>query len=418
MMLWTDQRDRAIQLAKTPDAVQVAGDRARVVSFSTPGKTYTVAQADGAWLCDCNFYLATGLSCGHIAAARWFMLQHPAQERADLTGATAQAHYDAAQTQEVALFDALLSDLCAGIEEPEQRMGRPRLPLRDQVFVAVQKTYSGLSSRRARSLFVNAEDRGQVERAPSFIAPSRFLNREDATPILHDLITKSALPLAHLESHFAQDSTGFRTTSFNAYCQEKHGGKKHNVWLKAHALVGTKTHVVAEVKITDSTGEGTGDPTHFAPLIRSASEAGFRIMEVSADKAYSTKANLWAAKEIGATPLIPFKGGKSTPNGTSAMHNATGLPGSGALWRKAYHYFQANREEFDARYHKRSNVEAVFSAIKRKLGETLRSKNRVAQENELLCKVLAYNLTVLIHQSFENGIDLGVLKQKSAREGL
>ena len=29
------------------------------------------------------------------------------------------------------------------------------------------------------------------------------------------------------------------------------------------------------------------------------------------------------------------------------------------------------------------------------------SKNRVAQENELLCKIIAYNLTVLIHEMIQ-----------------
>ena len=32
------------------------------------------------------------------------------------------------------------------------------------------------------------------------------------------------------------------------------------------------------------------------------------------------------------------------------------------------------------------------------MGETVKSKNRLAQENELLCKVIAYNITVLIHE--------------------
>jgi hypothetical protein len=49
-------------------------------------------------------------------------------------------------------------------------------------------------------------------------------------------------------------------------------------------------------------------------------------------------------------------------------------------------------------------VESVFSALKRKFGETLRSRNPVAQVNELLVKVLAYNITVLIHEMFEHGV--------------
>lgn len=49
-------------------------------------------------------------------------------------------------------------------------------------------------------------------------------------------------------------------------------------------------------------------------------------------------------------------------------------------------------------YYKRSNVESTFGAIKQKFGENLKSKKPVSQKNELLCKILAYNITVLIHE--------------------
>ena len=73
-----------------------------------------------------------------------------------------------------------------------------------------------------------------------------------------------------------------------------------------------------------------------------------------------------------------------------------------------FHYFQLNRDDFMEHYHKRSNIEATNAAIKpikRKFGETLKSKNPVAQVNELLAKIIAYNLTVVIHEMYENGID-------------
>lgn len=60
-----------------------------------------------------------------------------------------------------------------------------------------------------------------------------------------------------------------------------------------------------------------------------------------------------------------------------------------------------HKDEFMEQYHKRSNVESTFHAIKQKFGETIKAKNRLAQENELLCKVIAYNLTVLIHEMNE-----------------
>jgi hypothetical protein len=37
-------------------------------------------------------------------------------------------------------------------------------------------------------------------------------------------------------------------------------------------------------------------------------------------------------------------------------------------------------------------------------GKTLKSKNEVAQINELLVKIVAYNLTVVIHEMYENRV--------------
>jgi transposase len=69
-----------------------------------------------------------------------------------------------------------------------------------------------------------------------------------------------------------------------------------------------------------------------------------------------------------------------------------------------YHFFQFDREMFNASYHKRSNVETCFSMIKRKFGERLRSKTETAQINEVLCKVLCHNLCCLIQSFYELGV--------------
>ncbi|MDI6655356.1 MAG: hypothetical protein QME59_05660 [Candidatus Hydrothermarchaeota archaeon] len=70
-----------------------------------------------------------------------------------------------------------------------------------------------------------------------------------------------------------------------------------------------------------------------------------------------------------------------------------------------FHYFQFNREDFLEHYHKRSNAESTFNMIKAKLGDKLKSKNPVAQKNELLCKFIAHNIIVLIHEMYELGIN-------------
>jgi hypothetical protein len=48
--------------------------------------------------------------------------------------------------------------------------------------------------------------------------------------------------------------------------------------------------------------------------------------------------------------------------------------------------------------------------MKKKLGESLKSKNRTAQINELLCKVIAYNIMVVIQEMHELGIQPDFMK--------
>jgi transposase len=69
-----------------------------------------------------------------------------------------------------------------------------------------------------------------------------------------------------------------------------------------------------------------------------------------------------------------------------------------------YHLYHLHRDEFLPHYHKRSNVESTFMAIKAKFGDAVRSKGPIAQVNEVLCKVLGHNLCCLIQSMYELGI--------------
>ena len=71
-----------------------------------------------------------------------------------------------------------------------------------------------------------------------------------------------------------------------------------------------------------------------------------------------------------------------------------------------YHFYKFKEAEFKHHYHKRTNVETVFSMIKAKFGERIRSKTNVSQTNEVLCKVLCHNLCCLIQSMYELGIDV------------
>ncbi|MHB1435085.1 MAG: transposase [Thermoplasmata archaeon] len=217
--------------------------------------------------------------------------------------------------------------------------------------------------------------------------PSVLFQREDLTPILTDLVARSAQPLSRLESTFAVDASGYRTPSFGAYCQETHGPSRTNVWVKAHIIVGVATHTIPAVVVTSGTG---ADCLQFWTLVQTVARAGFTLREICADKAYRSRENLETVKAVGARPYIPFK------------VDSTSRAGGSPMWKEMYHYFQEHREEFEEHYHARSNVESVFASVKRKLGETLVSKDPVARGNELLAKMMAYNLTVLVHEMYEH----------------
>jgi hypothetical protein len=161
--------------------------------------------------------------------------------------------------------------------------------------------------------------------------------------------------------------------------------KQH--WVKVYIACGVKTNVVTAVRILD---KDAADGPQLPPLVKKTAER-FAIGEVSADKAYGSLENFEAIAGFGGTGFIAFKA------------NATGA--KGGLYEKMYHYFLYRREEFLAHYHRRSNVESTFSAIKRVLGDSVRSRTDVAMVNEALAKVLAHNIRVLIQEQAELGIE-------------
>ena len=299
--------------------------------------------------------------------------------------------YNEAQVTETERFPLVLRTLLAFVEDEEQQgPGRRRIPLRESLFTAILKVHTQLSSRRAQGHTKRAAEKGQIKSNYHFNTASRLLCRSDITPLLYDLIARSSAPLAGLEDEFAVDSSGFRTTCYGAYCQEKHRTEKMNIWLKLHICTGVRTNIITRASITDANG---ADSPQFKPLINGTAE-DFTIREVSADKAYSSRENHDVVGEVGGEAYIPFK------------KNATGKMRGSWRWMQAYHFFQLERHRFNRQYHKRSNVETTFGAIKAKFGETLKSKDRVAQENELLCKIIAYNISVLLGVMTDMGISL------------
>jgi len=297
--------------------------------------------------------------------------------------------YNAAQCEEKETVQKLLRDLCDGVQTaPHPGRGRKPLTLSDAAYAMTMKVYTTVSGRRATTDIKACAEGGLLGRAPSYNSVFDYFDKPEMTPILVRLIEQSAVPLASVETSFAVDSTGFGTAVYRRWYDHKYGREmKEHAWLKAHAMVGTVTNVVTSVKVTDSTAH---DSPEMPGLVASSAQR-FRLEEVSADKAYLSHANLTAVEAVGAVPFVPFKS-NSQGDGPPA-------------WRRLWATFIYKQEEFLAKYHKRSNVESTFSAIKRKFGGAVRSKRFTAQVNEILCKILCHNLTVLVHAMHELGIE-------------
>lgn len=384
---------RGAHIAATFD-LRKRGDDWIVPSQSGTG-TYRVRLGEPHPTCTCPDHQLRRAKCKHIRAVEIRVTREDKPDGSTVVTETRRTTYkqnwtayNRAQTNETERVAELLAGLCRGIVQPKQTKGRPRLALADIVFSAVFKVYATVSGRRATSDLKAWQEKGYLTRTPHYNSVFTYLEDASLTTILKSMIEESAAPLKAVETNFAVDASGFTTCRFARWYDAKYGDSgKERVWLKAHLMVGVQTNVVTSVEVTP----GSANDSPYLPQLATATAKRFAVKEVSADKAYLSRANVATIDRLGAVPYIPFKS-NTTGDGPD-------------LWRKLYHYFQFNRDDFLAHYHKRSNVETAFSMLKGKFGDSLRAKTETAQTNELLCKVLCHNLCVLVMAIYELGIE-------------
>jgi transposase len=355
----------------------------------------------------CDHAVVAGLLCSHHAPKARCMMQ---TERKPTYPQNWPA-YNQAQTNEKAKFQELLFELCQNVEDLPRKpgAGRHRLPLGEMIYCAAFKIYSTVSGRRFISDLREAQRRGFITKTPHFNTIFNYLELEEMTDILKSLITQSSLPLKSVEHDFAVDSSGFSTGRFERWFNVKYGNTEDwRDWIKVHLMCGVKTNVVTSVEISGRFG---ADSPFFKPLFETTARH-FDVKEVSADKAYSSRANLTLVVNNAAKPFIPYTS-KANPDGRHAKSQA-----HNDVWKRMYHFYELNREYFKAHYHKRSNVETTFSMIKAKFGERLKSRTETARVNELLCKVLCHNLCCVIQSIYELGVEVNFCAESTPAQNL
>lgn len=381
-------------------------------------KRYTIKEENGLWFvpsasgksirykvclksqkCTCADYEIRRVKCKHLFAVEYsFEQDFLAELDTQAVAQTAKKRktypqvwtaYNLAQTTEKSEIQRLLSNLCKGVGSPAQYNGRPRKTLEDMIFACVFKVYSTFSGRRFSTDLSEAHKKGFISNIPHFNSVLRYLDNEMLTPYLQMLIEESSLPLSALEKNFSIDASGLSTTNGFTWLHAKHTEPRlieKKDWLKIHCCVGNLTNVVTAVEITEKYDH---DTNQFKPLVEATKE-NFEMNEVSGDAAYLSKDNMQVALDAGAYPFLAWK---SNSRITDKPNNE--------LWNKLFHWYSLNKEKFLDRYHQRSNSETAFSMIKAKFGATIRAKNRTAQKNEALCKILCHNLCCLIQSIYE-----------------
>jgi len=384
------------------------GPEGWLVPSQSGERIYTVNPT--AQTCTCPDHTESGQKCKHLYAVE-FVIKREVHADGSVTDTQTVTltkkvtykqdwpAYNLAQSIEKDRLQELLFDLCGGLPEPEHP-GRDRKPhlVKDSIFAMVFKVYCTFSARRFSSDLPEAHARGHLSTIFPGIKTTAFMENAEFTPILKKLIGLSSLPLRTVERDFAIDSSGFSTNKFVRWFDHKYDiTRTKHAWVKVHICSGVRTNVVTAVRILD---KDAGDAPQFVPLVKDTAKE-FTIGEVSAYKAYASLENFEAVAECGGTGFIAFK-----KDHTGAV---------GGMFEKMFHYFQFRKEDFMAHYHKRSNVESTFSAVKRKHGDSVRSRNDVAMVNEVLCKFIAHNLCCVIQEQCELGIETVFWKNKAPR---
>tara|TARA_Y100000310_G_C20659996_1_gene804185 strand:- start:66 stop:1205 length:1140 start_codon:yes stop_codon:yes gene_type:complete len=307
--------------------------------------------------------------------------------------------YNQAQQSEKLYLMKFLDELLDYIPFPKtKKVGRKPVSIRDKIFYLTLQSYNTKSSRRCISDLEIAKKLGFIDKAPHFNTVLKCLKDTNLISYFKHLISVSGLPLQQVETDFAVDSSGFSTCQFDRWFDVRFDEKKYRdrrKFRKAHLTCGVKTNIITAVNVTKGY---SADSPQFKDLVEQTNKV-YDLGEISADRAYSSRANLNVVSQLGGIAYIPFK-----------KHVTGRRRGKSLLWGRMHRYFLNHQEEFMQHYHKRSNSETVFHMLKTKFSKHLRSKDEIGQINEILAKCLAHNICVLTQEMFELGIDINFNK--------
>ncbi|MEK6840454.1 MAG: transposase [Nanoarchaeota archaeon] len=283
--------------------------------------------------------------------------------------------------------ERFISNTCAFLDplnfETLQVMGRPKSNFKDIIKSLLVMSYHGMSYRRAESDLRKMYDEELIGALPSRSTLNDYANDPNTLKLIEKLIQVSALFFIDNEDTTIIDSTWFGLRMYSGGYRKVYDKKNAPLQKvrKLHIACLKNSRVIAFAKATKGTAY---DAPMFEEITRSVIKMGFNIKTLLADAGYLSKNNYVLCKELGIfDAYIDFKSNNELRRAKSD------------LWREKLRLYKEQKEIWNQTYRFRVIVEGIFSAIKRKNLNYLRSRRGIAQDVEILLKCLVYNLTVI-----------------------
>lgn len=286
--------------------------------------------------------------------------------------------------QEKKKFFELMINFIDSIDFGETRKrGRPKSSIKDILKCLLIMSYNGMSYRRSETDFRELYEKGMIKSIIRRSTLNDYMNSKNLRKVIDNLIQVSALFFVEHEDTAILDSTWLAYRMYTGGYRKVHDKKSTSLakCRKLHICCLKNSKVIACAKITKGT---SNDSPHLKEMIMKVVRAGFAISNLLADAGYNSKSNYAFCRSLNIfNAYIDFASNvKLRPKGKTP-------------WARQLKLMKEHPEVWHERYRFRVLVESVFSSIKRKQQNWIRSRNETARDNELLLKALVYNLTVV-----------------------
>ena len=199
------------------------------------------------------------------------------------------------------------------------------------------------------------------------------------------MIAETSRRLVRGRGNVAGDATGVSTRQYQRWFDVRHGKKtRRRLFAKLHAIVATKAPWPFFLSARITAGTRGGSPELEGLLERLAPEV--ELGNTTLDTGYQSRRNAERIEARGGLPVMDL-----TANVTHAL--SAGHP----AWKRMVRRQWGNRRGFRCQYRRRTVIEGTFGAIKRRFGQTVRTRRRHAQRIEILSRVVLWTVLGLVY---------------------